>query len=432
MRDRIVHILFWSVLSAAFIGPGTITAAASAGSGYGFTLLWALLFSTIACIVLQEAGSRLSVSGGQNLGESIVQRFRGGPLGNAVIFGVGGSILLGCAAYEAGNILGGVAGLRLVTDAPTALLALALGTGAFLLLWFGSTRLIAQLLGVVVALMGVCFLTTAVIMEPAPGELLRGAFVPSIPDGSELLVIGLIGTTVVPYNLFLGSAIKHTQSLKEMRLSLALAILLGGVVSMGVLVVGSSVAGSFTYEGLSASLGETLGGWAALFFAAGLAAAGLSSALTAPLAGALTARSLWGTGEDPRWADRGSRFRAVWGAILLTGILFGVSQVRPIPAIILAQALNGIILPFIAVFLLLMANDASLLGRQINGAGANLLTAAIVYVTLILGITNLVRALSRATGITLVQESYILLAASVLGLLLAFPIGRTLMRYRRE
>lgn len=432
MRDRIIHILFWSVLSAAFIGPGTITTAASAGSGYGFTLLWALLFSTIACIVLQEAGSRLAVSGGQNLGESIVQRFRGGPLGKAVVFGVGGSILLGCAAYEAGNILGGVAGLRLVTDLPTALLALALGTGAFLLLWFGSTRLIAQFLGVVVALMGICFLTTAVLMEPAPGELLRGAFVPSIPDGSELLVIGLIGTTVVPYNLFLGSAIRHTQSLKEMRLSLALAILLGGAVSMGVLVVGSSVAGSFTYEGLSASLGETLGGWAALFFAAGLAAAGLSSALTAPLAGALTARSLWGREEDSRWAERGTRFRAVWCAILLTGILFGVSQVRPIPAIILAQALNGIILPFIALFLLLMANDASLLGRQINGAGANILTAAIVYVTLILGLTNLARALGRITGATLAQESHILLAASVLGLLLAFPVGRTLMRYRRE
>lgn len=419
------------MLSAAFIGPGTITTAGSAGSGFGFTLLWALLFSTVACITLQEAGARLTISGGQNLGESIAARFRESTWGTAVKWLVGGSIILGCAAYEAGNILGGVAGLRLVTDGSLQLLTAGIGLAAFLLLWFGSTRIIAQFLGVVVALMGICFLTTALIMKPAPAELLGGLFVPTIPSGSDLLVIGLIGTTVVPYNLFLGSNIKHSQNLGEMRFGLASAVILGGIVSMAVLVVGTSVAGSFTYEGLSASLAESLGGWAALFFGIGLAAAGLSSALTAPLAASLTAQSLWGGREASPWRERGSRFRMVWGGVLLCGVLFGIAEVQPIPAIILAQALNGIILPVIAIFLLLMVNDRGMLGEAVNSTGANLLTALIVYVTVILGITNLSRALSRLVDISLVQESWIIGIASLLSLLLVFPLYRLIKKYRR-
>ncbi|MDZ7771412.1 MAG: divalent metal cation transporter [Balneolaceae bacterium] len=431
------------MLSAAFIGPGTITAAGSAGSGFGFTLLWALLFSTVACVMLQEAGARLTISGEQNLGESIAARFRGTPAGTFAIWLVGGSIVLGCAAYEAGNILGGVAGLGLVLDVSPALLTAGIGLAAFLLLWFGSTDLIAKMLGGVVALMGICFLTTALIMQPPLGELLGGLFVPAVPTGSELLVIGLIGTTVVPYNLFLGSNIRHSQSLREMRFSLSFAVILGGVISMAVLVVGSSVAGSFSYEGLAGALAGTLGGWAAVFFALGLAAAGLSSALTAPLAAALTAQSLWGTSAAPEaspggpasteslWREGGSRFRAVWIGVLLCGVGFGVSQVQPIPAIILAQALNGIILPLIAIFLLLMANDRGLLGTEhINGGWANALTGIIVFVTLVIGLTNVARALNRVLDVSLVRESWILALSALLAALLLVPIYRRIMRYR--
>lgn len=215
------------MLSAAFIGPGTITTAASAGTGFGFILLWALVFSTIACIVLQEAASRLTIASGQNLGQAIKNRMSAGILGKVTSYTILTAILLGCAAYEAGNILGAVAGAALIFDISTIVLTLLIGSIAFLLLWFGSTKIIAQILGVVVALMGLCFLSTAIIMQPDFGAILSGAFVPRLPSGSELLVIGLIGTTVVPYNLFLGSGLKHNQSIAEMRFSLSAAVILG-------------------------------------------------------------------------------------------------------------------------------------------------------------------------------------------------------------
>jgi len=75
IKKRILNILFWSVISAAFIGPGTVTTAASSGASYGTALLWALLFSTLACLLLQEAASRISIVTGKNLGQSISDYF---------------------------------------------------------------------------------------------------------------------------------------------------------------------------------------------------------------------------------------------------------------------------------------------------------------------------------------------------------------------
>lgn len=431
MRKRILNILFWSVLSAAFIGPGTITTAASAGTGYGYTLLWALLFSTVACIVLQEAAARLTIASGRNLGEAIYHRFKKSIPGKALIYLILIAILLGCAAYEAGNILGAVAGASLLLDQSTVTLTLFIGVFAVLLMWFGSSKLIAQTLGVVVAVMGICFVSTAVIMNPSLGELFTGLAIPKMPDGSELLVIGLIGTTVVPYNLFLGSGIKHTQNLKEMRVSLTAAILLGGIVSMAVLVVGSSISGSFSYEALAGTLSGNLGTWAAAFFGIGLCAAGISSALTAPLAAALTAQSILGNQNPNRWSEKGHYFRSTWMAVLLAGILFGVLQVQPIPAIILAQALNGIILPVVAIFLMLMVNDAGVLKpKHINSPATNLVTGLVVFTAIIIGVTNIIKALDRTLNITILDESVVFSISVVFALIIFWPVIKATNRYR--
>lgn len=433
LRKRFLNILFWSVLSAAFIGPGTITTAASAGSGFGYTLLWALVFSTLACVVLQEASARLTIVSGKNLGRAIRDRFQSTTIGKFTGYLVLASILLGCAAYEAGNILGGVAGASLIINASTAVLALLIGMVAFLLLWFGSTKIIAQILGIIVAIMGICFLSTAVIMQPSPVSIFSSSFTPRLPSGSELLVIGLIGTTVVPYNLFLGSGLKHSQNLKEMRFSLGFAVILGGVVSMAVLIVGTSISGSFTYQALAESLGETLGGWASTFFGLGLCAAGLSSALTAPLAAALTARGFVGHESNPKWGDQGRNMRLVWGSVLFIGIVFGVLQVQPIPAIILAQALNGIILPFVTIFLLLVMNDASLLDKSsINSNSYNFFTGIIVFATLIIGLTNLAKAINNISEAGLVKEKYIIYVSIIIALVISWPVVKKIRSLRQE
>ena len=219
-----------------------------------------------------------------------------------------GAVVVGCAAYEAGNILGGVAGLALAVDLPAPLLTVAVVALAAVLLAFGNPRTVARLLAATVAVMGVAFLLTAARLAPGAGDLLAGSLLPTLPPGSAFLVLGLVGTTVVPYNLFLGSGVAAGQTLSELRFGLTVAVVLGGLISMGVLVVGTAVAPPFSFAALSAVLTARLGPWAAGLFAAGLAAAGLSSAVTAPLAAAITARGLFG--DDGRGCRRrGSRAR---------------------------------------------------------------------------------------------------------------------------
>jgi manganese transport protein len=434
---RLLQVFFWSVIPAAFIGPGTVTTAAAAGAGHGFRLLWALAFSTVACLVLQEASARLTVVSGRDLGQAIRERVGGGALEAVASAAVLGSVVLGCAAYEAGNLLGGVAGAVLATGLPRAGLTLAAGGAASILLWLGTTRTVSRVLGGVVAFMGVAFIVTAARLGPDPSSLVRGLLLPSLPPGSPLLVIGLIGTTVVPYNLFLGSGIARGQTLGELRFGLGVAVVLGGVISMAVLVVGTAVDLPLAFDAVGRALRARMGGWAESLFAYGLLAAGLSSAITAPLAAAVTARGLLsrprGEGEtatDTGWRERSWRFRIVWLLVLLSGVGFGLTGVRPVPAIILAQALNGVLLPFVAVFLLLVVNDARLMGREgLNGPLSNAAMGVVVAVTVPLGALNVWHAAVAALGAP--SQSRLLVLAGLVAVALVGAVGRARRSRRR-
>jgi Mn2+/Fe2+ NRAMP family transporter len=433
---RFLQVLFWSVIAAAFIGPGTVTTAASAGAGYRLELLWALAFSTVACLVLQEASARLTVVSGRDLGQAIRERFRGGGPGAAVPATVLGAVVLGCAAYEAGNLLGGVAGAVLATHLSRRGLTLAAGGVALSLLWLGTARTVSRVLGGVVAFMGVAFVLTAARLGPDPTALVRGTLVPALPADSSLLVMGLIGTTVVPYNLFLGSGLARGQTLGELRFGLTVAVALGGAISMAVLVVGTAVDPPLAFEALGETLRSRLGGWAESLFAWGLLAAGLSSAITAPLAAALTASSLLSTGGDDAppagWGEGSWRFRGVWLLVLLTGMGFGLAEVQPIPAILLAQALNGLLLPFVAVFLLLVVNDGRLMGRGgVNGPLSNAVMGVVVAVTVLLGTLSVWRAVATGAGLAPPSESRLLLAAGAVVGALAYPVWRAVVVRRR-
>mgnify|MGYP001812967626 FL=1 len=394
---RLLNLLFWSVIAAAFIGPGTVTTAARAGSDFGFALAWALLFSTIACLVLQEASGRITVLTGKELGDALRERFAGSGWARWVPAVLAAGVVLGCAAYEAGNLLGGVAGLRLVADVAPSGATIFCGVVAAALLATGNTRWIARSLGALVAIMGVAFLVTAIRLEPDLGALMTGLLVPRIPSGSVVLVLGLVGTTVVPYNLFLGSALARGHGLGEMRWGLAVAIGGGGLISLGVLIVGSALGGGLEYERLAAVLAGRLGGVAEWSLAVGLFGAGLTSAVTAPLAGAIAARTLLGDGRSERWSENGWRFRGLWIGILTVGVVFGATGVKPIPVIILAQAFNGLVLPLIAVFLWLTMNDRTLLGDNgINTRTQNVVMGIVVIVCVTLGLRGLVAAATSA------------------------------------
>ena len=372
--------------------------------------------------MLQEASARVAIVTGRSLASAIRNRYRGHPLGLLFVLVIVVAVIVGCAAYQAGNVLGSVAGATLRLDLSPRWVTLAVSVTAGLLLFYGSARFIARLLGTVVAVMGVSFLVTAILLAPAPGAVLTGVLLPRIPAGSGVLALGLIGTTVVPYNLFLGSGIASGQRLADARFGICVAVGLGGIVSMGILIVGATLQGSFSFAALAAGLSRELGGWAVWMLALGLFAAGLSSAITAPLAAAITAQGLFSDDDDALWQHRSWRYRLVWLAVLVCGLVFGLAGASPIPVIILAQAFNGVLLPVVAAFLYRVVNDRQLLGAEhANGAGQNGVMLAVFAITVLLGTSSILRALDRAVGagesspeVTLILAAIVAATGSIL------------------
>jgi len=388
-----------AAVAAAFIGPGTVTTATVAGVRFGVALLWALLFSVLATLVLQEMAARVGLVTGRGLGEAIRARFRGRAARPSAAGLVLAAVVLGNAAYETGNLLGGALGARALaggTGSPRAW-ALGLAGVAFLLLWSGSYRVVERVLVGLVALMAAVFFVTAGFLLPPPGELLAGLVVPTLPDGEALLVaVGLVGTTVVPYNLFLhASAVRErwrgAGDLPAARRDAVFSIAVGGAASMAVVVTAAAAGGGSVSDAadMAAQLEPLLGSWAEAFFAAGLLAAGVTSAVTAPLAAAWAAAGVLGWEPDLRSA----RLRSVWMLVLVAGAGFAAAGVRPVPAILFAQVANGVLLPAVAAFLLVAANDARRMGERRNGRFLNLAGAAVVLVTLVLGIRAVAGAL---------------------------------------
>ena len=388
LRKGGLSLLLWSLIPAAFIGPGTVTTCSRAGAGFGLSLLWALTFSTLATLILQEAAARITIGSGHSLGEILALKYqeKRAVWLKRLLFG---AVAFGCMAYEAGNILGAVSGLMLVFDIPKAVLTGILGLVAAMLLWSGSIRGIANVLATVVFFMGIAFLAVALKSPAGFTKIATASLTPSFPDGSELLIIGLIGTTVVPYNLFLASGLSKGQEIGEMRWGLGLAVVIGGIISMAILLTGIQIQGDFSFQALSDSLAGSLGPWARILFGLGLFAAGASSAVTAPLATAITGQAVFGE-KTSTWTAKSTPFRIVWAVVLFTGLLFGVSDIKPVPAIIAAQAINGILLPVVAVFLLLAVNDRRLLPVQfVNKTGWNIVMGLVVGAVSLLGIYNL-------------------------------------------
>ena len=387
-----------TLVTAAFIGPGTLTTCTLAGIGHGYQLLWVLAFSAGATIVLQEMAARLGWITGQGLGEAIRSESRN-PALKAIAFGlVLAAILIGNAAYEAGNLSGAAIGLELLFGKHPFWILLAGGL-AFGLLLLGKYRWVERILIALVLVMSVCFLATALVVRPDLMELLRGLRPRMITQDNLVITLGLLGTTVVPYNLFLHASTISKKwnpeaSIGDIRRETIVAVLLGVGISM--LIVVTAAATRDQLEGaeqvLSAQrfatqLEPLAGGFAQPLMGIGFFAAGLSSALTAPLAAAYALRGLFGWSED----DRHWKFMAVWAAILAIGTLVGRMNLNLIYVIKFAQVANALILPLVGLLLLYLANSRRLMGKYNNGALSNLLGAGVLLLLLALSLSSLAK-----------------------------------------
>jgi len=366
-------------------------------------LLWALLFSIAATVILQEMTGRLGIITRKGFGEAIREQLTNPIIKVAGILLVFSAIVIGNIAYEGGNISGAVLGWEeffvgldvSINGLTVRLTSLVIGAIAFWLLFSGNFKRIVNVMTVLVGLMSIVFVTTAIVIQPDIGAILKGLFIPQASPDEFLTVIALIGTTVVPYNLFLHASTvqerySHFSQLSDMRVENAVGIILGGIISMCVVITSAAAADGSLAEVQSAAdmarqLEPLLGSWAKTFMGMGLFAAGITSAVTAPLAAAYAAKGLLG------WNDslKDPRFRVIWMLVLLIGVFFSATSFDPVQLIEFAQVANGITLPVIAVFLLYIMNKPMLLGTNRNTTRQNVLGIIVILVTLLVGFRSL-------------------------------------------
>lgn len=394
-----------TLVAAAFIGPGTVTLCTLAGVNFGFNLLWAMLLSIIATIILQEMAARLGIISQKGLSEVIREELKNPILNQFITILILSAIVVGNASYEAGNISGGILGLETIFgefkynfgDLSINFMSIIIGVIAFVLLYIGNYKFLEKALVTLVLLMSFSFVITAVVTSPNILQILKGMFVPRFPDKSLLTIIGLIGTTVVPYNLFLHASLVKERWHKKEDLIFAkkdtfISILLGGLVSMSIIVSAASISSTniLNAADLAKGLAPLYGDFAKYFLALGLFAAGITSAITAPLAAAYVAKGCLGF----KGGLQSKSFRFVWIIILFLGVLFSSIGIKPIEIIKFAQVANGMLLPVIAGILLWIMNKKNILGNYVNSKFQNILGFIILAITIFLGAKGILKVIN--------------------------------------
>ena len=380
------------LVAAAFIGPGTVTTASIAGANFGFVLMWALLLSIIVTFVLQEMSSRLGIVSGLGLSEALRSSINNHFLKAFLMILIVSALGIGNAAFEVGNITGAAIGLSQIGNLSISSSVLIVGILALTLLGTRIFKMLEQILTVLVVIMSLLFLLAMITIEIDYSKLLRGLFIPTVTASSLLTIMALIGTTVVPYNLFLhADASKRkwkdqevTQALNNSRVDTAISIGLGGLITLAIMSTsavaffGSSM--EISSENLARQLEPILGSYSSYIFNFGLFVAGITSAVTAPLAASIAVTEALGWKNDPS----SFRFKLVWIIILLIGVLFAFFGTKPLQAILFAQATNALLLPFLALFLFYVVNNSRLMGSHKNTFTINMIALIIIMAVVLL------------------------------------------------
>lgn len=388
------------LIAAAFIGPGTVTVCTLAGANFGYALLWAMVLSIIATVVLQGMSARLGLISQKGLSEIIRDEIKTPFIKIFAITLILSAIVIGNAAYEAGNITGGVLGLETLITNPTFQLGnfsikgfnVLIGFLAITLLYIGNYKVLEKVLVSMVILMSLAFIITVFIIKPDIYSILKGMFIPSIPSQSLLTIMALIGTTVVPYNLFLHASLvkekwQNPNDLKLVNKDTFIAVVLGGIVSMCIIISATFITTENVTNASDLAIGlePLFGSFAKYFLAIGLFAAGITSAITAPLAAAYVACGCLG------WKAhlKNKQFKMVWMFIIIMGVLFSSLGIKPITVIQFAQIANGMLLPLIAGFLIWVVNKKTILGEFKNNLFQNIFAFIILGISILLSLVTL-------------------------------------------
>jgi NRAMP (natural resistance-associated macrophage protein)-like metal ion transporter len=385
---------------------GGITTYTVVGATTGLSLLWLFPVMIVILAVVQEMVARLGVVTGQGLSDLIRDRFGVRWTAFAML------VLLVANIAQTITEFAGVAAAGSVVGIPPLLLVPAAAIGLWALVLFASRRTVERVFVLTVFVFAL-YIVSAVIAHPEWREVGRALVTPSLPTdpATLLLVVALVGTTITPFMQFYLQSAVAEKGIGEEELGLERADAVFGAVWTNVIAafIVIAVAATLFVNGIevstaadaAAALEPVAGPFASIFFAIGLFGASMLAATILPVTTAFVICEAfgWESGVGKRFRDAPAFF-GIFTLLLVVGALVVlIPGLDPIPLIIGTQYLQGLLLPIVLVFIVLLVNDGRLMGRFTNGRGLNVLAWGCVALVTVLDVVLLASAAGDALGL---------------------------------
>jgi manganese transport protein len=379
------------LVTVGFIDPGNWATGLAAGAAHGYRLLWVVTAGTALLILLQHNAAHLGIVTGLCLSESMTRHLprRWAPVLLA-------TAVLACAATALAELLGAAIGLHMLVGLPLRLGGALTAGGVVILLYTNSYRRVERWIIGCVGLVGLAFVYELALVRVDWRAAACGAFLPSSPMGSGALILAVLGSVVMPHNLYLHSEIIQSRQynledeaavrerLNHEFVDTLSAMGLGWAINCAMIILAGAV---FFGKGVAvtelpqaqAMLAPLLGRAAGLVFALGLVFSGLASTLTAAMAGGSIFAGIFG--EPYQVSDRHSRTGIV--LTLAAGLAVVLLLRDPFQGLIWSQVALSLQLPFTVLPLVFLTSSPRIMGRFLNaGLEKVLLWAAAVTVIL--------------------------------------------------
>lgn len=398
----------------AAMGPGIIAASAGndaggvstysvAGAEYGYATLWMIFVMTFSLVIVQETAARMGAVTGKGFAALIREKFGVRPTLFAML-----ALLTSNAATSVAEFAGIAAALELFGISKYVSVPVAA-----LVVWFlvvrGSYRNVEKML-LVLSGVFLAYVAAAFLARPDWGAVLHATIVPTFVPRADfiLLVIATIGTTIAPWMQFFvqSNIVDKGVTAKELllqRVDVVSGAIAANIVAWFIIVTtgtvlfpaGVRITGA---EHAAAALAPVAGEYAGALFAVGLFGASLLAACVLPLtaAYAITEAFGWERGIDRTWAEAPA-FNGIYTFVIVFGAALTLIPGAPLITImVLSQAVNGVLLPFLLIYMIRIVNDRRVMGRFANGPVYNLLSWTTVIV--VIGLTAALLVMS-ATGL---------------------------------
>ena len=362
------------LVTVGFIDPGNWASNVVAGADYGYALLWMVTLSTIMLIILQHNAAHLGIVTGLCMAESAT-KYLPKWLGRfALLTG-----LMATTATILAEILGGAIALSMLFSIPVKLGSVLMTAVSMGLLLTNSYRKLERWIIGFVSLIGLAFLIEILMVKVDWPEAARAWVVPSVPTGSMPVIMSVLGAVVMPHNLFLHSEVIQSRQwnvqeeavirkqLKYEFLDTLLSMGIGWAINSAMLIVAASTffqAGEQVSELEQAAkmLTPLIGPSASVIFAVALLMAGISSSVTAGMAGGSITARIFEEPYDIR--DRHSRLGIIVLFLLSLAIIFFIKD--PFTGLVYSQMFLSMQLPITIILLVYLTSSKKVMGKFAN------------------------------------------------------------------